>query len=129
MMAFAWSPTLWPILRSTLCSNPRRFISERSCSLKSGAEAPAAEAAYLAGIECAHSQSAKYYELRAITSFARWLKERARTAEAQALLAENYTWFTEGFDTSALKEAKALFDELSDGPALPRRRNKLTKKP
>ena len=51
-----------------------------------------------------------------------------RATEAQTLLREIYGWFTEGFDTSALKEAKALFDELSDEPALPRRCNKLAKK-
>ena len=52
-------------------------------------------------------------ELSATTSLARLLNERGRRAEARAMLADIYGWFTEGFETIALKEAKALLDGLS----------------
>jgi predicted ATPase len=58
-------------------------------------------------------QVAKSYELRATTSLARLLRETDRPEEARATLSEIYGWFTEGFDTADLKDAKALLDELS----------------
>ena len=59
------------------------------------------------------SQKAKSLELRAATSLARLWGEGGRRAEAHGLLSPVYGWFTEGFDTADLKEAKALLDELS----------------
>jgi len=91
---------------------------------RSGAEASTVEAAYRAAIECAHEQGAKYYELQATTSFARWLKAERRTAEAQTLLAEIYSCFTEGFDAPALKEAKTLLADLATAPGTRRRQGK-----
>jgi predicted ATPase len=64
-------------------------------------------------IEIARKQSGKSLELRATTSLARLLAEQGRRNEARTMLAEIYNWFTEGFDTADLKEAKALLDELS----------------
>jgi tetratricopeptide (TPR) repeat protein len=64
-------------------------------------------------IEVARSQSAKSWELRATTSFARLLASQGRREEARTRLGEIYNWFTEGFDTADLKESKALLDELS----------------
>jgi predicted ATPase len=61
----------------------------------------------------ARSQQAKAYELRAATSLARLWGEQDRRAEARELLAPVYAWFTEGFDTADLKEAKALLDEVA----------------
>ncbi len=52
-------------------------------------------------------------ELRATTSLARLLDKQGRREEARMMLAEIYNWFTEGFDTADLKEAKALLEELS----------------
>ena len=57
--------------------------------------------------------SRQRYELRAATSLARLWGEQGRRAEARDLLAPVYSWFTEGFDTADLKEAKALLDELA----------------
>ena len=57
--------------------------------------------------------SAKAWELRAATSLARLWRDQRKRAEARGLLAPVYDWFTEGFDTQDLKEAKALFDELA----------------
>jgi len=64
-------------------------------------------------IEIARSQSAKSWELRATMSLARLIAWHGRRDEARAMLAEIYNWFTEGFDTADLKDAKALLDELS----------------
>jgi class 3 adenylate cyclase/tetratricopeptide (TPR) repeat protein len=63
-------------------------------------------------IELSRKMSAKSPELRATTSLARLLRDTGRADEARTRLAEIYNWFTEGFDTADLKEAKALLDEL-----------------
>ena len=65
-------------------------------------------------IEVARNQSAKSLELRATISLTRLLASLGRRDEARARLAEIYNWFTEGFDTADLKDAKALLDELSN---------------
>src|SRR5439155_17820958 len=67
-----------------------------------------AEACFLKAIEITQQQSAKLWELRAATSLARLWHGQGRWAEAGQLLAEVYGWFTEGFETADLKEAKAL---------------------
>jgi predicted ATPase len=63
-------------------------------------------------LDLARERQPKSLELRAATSLARLWGEQGRRAEAQELLAPVYGWFTEGFDTADLKEAKALFDDL-----------------
>jgi predicted ATPase len=70
------------------------------------------EACYRKAIEIARCQSAKWWELRATNSIVRLLRDTDRRDEARTMLAEIYNWFTEGFDTTDLKEAKALLDEL-----------------
>ena len=65
-------------------------------------------------IEVAQKQSAKSWELRATMSLARLLRDSDRRDEARAMLADIYGWFTEGFDTADLKDARALLDELSE---------------
>jgi adenylate cyclase len=55
---------------------------------------------------------AKALELGATTSLARLLDQQGRRDEARSMLAEIYNWFTEGFDTADLKDAKALLDSL-----------------
>ena len=72
-----------------------------------------AQSCFQRAIEIARKQSAKSWELRASTSLARLLANQGRRDEARAMLAEIYNWFTEGFDTADLKDAKALLDELS----------------
>jgi len=57
-------------------------------------------------------QGAKLFELRATVSLARLLRDTNRRNEARAMLTDIYNWFTEGFDTANLKDAKALLDEL-----------------
>jgi len=65
-------------------------------------------------IQIARRQSAKWWELRAAVSLARLLRHENRRDEARAMLAELYNWFTEGFDTADLQDAKALLEELSE---------------
>lgn len=71
-----------------------------------------AETAFRQAIRIARSQQAKSLELRATTSLARLLASQGEREEARTMLAEIYNWFTEGFDTKDLKEAKALLDDL-----------------
>ncbi len=71
-----------------------------------------AQGCFERAIEIARKQSAKSWELRATTSLARLLDKQGRRDEARTMLAEIYNWFTEGFDTADLKDAKALLDEL-----------------
>jgi adenylate cyclase len=62
----------------------------------------------------ARNQQAKSFELRAATSLARLWQSQGKRDEARQLLGDVYGWFTEGFDTADLKDAKALLDELSE---------------
>ena len=82
-----------------------------------GAHPPAgeedAEACFLKALDIARQQQAKSLELRAATSLARLWLQQGKKAEARHLLAEIYHWFTEGFDTKDLQEAKALLGELA----------------
>jgi class 3 adenylate cyclase/predicted ATPase len=75
----------------------------------------AAEELYRKALSIAGEQEAKLWELRAATSLARLRRDQGRRAEARDLLAPVYGWFTEGFDTPDLKEAKALLDEFEGG--------------
>ena len=74
-----------------------------------------AEELYRKALSIAEEQGAKLWELRAAASLARLRRDQGRRAEARDLLAPVYGWFTEGFDTPDLKEAKALLDTLDDG--------------
>jgi DNA-binding SARP family transcriptional activator/predicted ATPase len=78
--------------------------------LMQGKEAEA-EASLQHAIEVARRQSAKSWELRATTSLARLWQTQGKMSEARHVLAEVYGWFTEGFDTADMKEAKALLEE------------------
>jgi predicted ATPase len=64
-------------------------------------------------LSIAKEQEAKFWELRAATSLAHLRRDQGRPAEARDILAPVYGWFTEGFDTADLKEARALLDELA----------------
>jgi predicted ATPase len=66
-------------------------------------------------IEIAHAQSAKSLELQAATCLARLLAQQGACDRARTILAEIFGWFTEGFNNKALREAKALLDQLGDG--------------
>jgi class 3 adenylate cyclase/predicted ATPase len=81
--------------------------------LKSGdAHAAEVRTCYERALELAREQNAKSWELRATISLARLLDTQGRRDEALTMLSEIYNWFTEGFDTADLKEARALLEEL-----------------
>jgi tetratricopeptide (TPR) repeat protein len=81
--------------------------------MRDGGAAEEAEHCFRAAIDVARTQEARWWELRASMSLAQLLATQGRPDEARAMLAEIYGWFTEGFDTADLKDAKALLDELS----------------
>jgi predicted ATPase len=85
--------------------------AEGIASASSGAAAESQKMAYNRSI--ARAQEAKSWELRAAMSMARLWRDQGKRNEARELLAPVYSWFTEGFDTLDLKEAKALLDELT----------------
>ena len=82
--------------------------------LRSLADEPdAAEACFAQALALAHRQEARSFELRAATSLARLWRERGKPGEARGILGPVYGWFSEGFDTPDLKDAKAVLDTLS----------------
>jgi hypothetical protein len=85
--------------------------SPQSLAPSTQAEAEA-KACFLKAIDIARQQQAKSWELRASTSLARLWQRQGKKAEAHKLLSDVYTWFTEGFDTKDLQEAKALLESL-----------------
>jgi predicted ATPase len=72
-----------------------------------------AEPCFRRSIEVSQQQEAKFFELRATICLARLLGSQNGRAEARAMLTDIYSWFTEGFDTIDMKEAKALLNQLS----------------
>ena len=80
---------------------------------QSGALPEEAVASFQRAVEVAHEQGAKSLELRAAVSLARLWRDQGKVQQARELLAPVYGWFTEGFDTLDLKEAKALLEQLA----------------
>ena len=75
-------------------------------------DTPQAEACFQQALAIARRQQAKSWELRAAMSLSRLWQQQGKRAAARELLAPIYGWFTEGFDTADLQEAKALLEEL-----------------
>ncbi|HUK06663.1 MAG TPA: adenylate/guanylate cyclase domain-containing protein [Stellaceae bacterium] len=88
------------------------LLHEKGRVLASLGETQGAEEALRAALDAARGQGARSPELRASTSLARLWRDQGKRSEARELLAPIYGWFTEGFDTPDLKEAKALLEEL-----------------
>jgi predicted ATPase len=83
-------------------------------ALKSpGSDTTKAQTHFERALSVARAQQAKSWELRAATSLARLWRDQGKRQQARDLLAPVYGWFTEGFDSRDLKEAKALLDELA----------------
>lgn len=78
--------------------------------LNAARDPSAAEQNYRRALAVAEGQSAKLFELRAATSLAKLWRDQGKRAEARALLAPIYNWFTEGFDAPDLMEAKAMLE-------------------
>jgi hypothetical protein len=74
-----------------------------------------AEACFLKAIDISRKQQAKSLELRATMSLARLWQQQGKKAEAHHMLSKIYNWFTEGFDTKDLQEAKELLESLESG--------------
>ena len=102
----------------TIASTDERFIEPelyriRGELLSCGGDTVAAEHDYYLALAEAQKQSSKLYELRAAMSMARLWRDQGKRDEARELLAPVYGWFTEGFATRDLREAKALLEELA----------------
>jgi predicted ATPase len=83
-----------------------------------GVDSPSeAESCFQRAIEIARKQQAKSFELRAAMSLARLWRQQGKCEEGRGLLKEIYDWFTEGFDTPDLKDARALLDEIIQLPS------------
>jgi tetratricopeptide (TPR) repeat protein len=95
-----------------LASKPERFRVHGELLLNQGS-LEKAENDFRESIALARQMGAKAWELRSTMSLARLLASQGRRDEAKTTLTDIYNWFTEGFDTTDLKEAKALLDELS----------------
>ena len=80
--------------------------------LATGGPSDEAAARYHRALAIAREQGARSFELRAATSLARLWRDQGKRAEARALLAPVYGWFTEGFTTRDLIDAKALLDDI-----------------
>jgi predicted ATPase len=89
-----------------------RLEGELLIACDPGAKADA-EVTFCKAIDIAQRQSSKSWELRAAMSLARLWRDQGKVQQAHELLAPVYGWFTEGFDTRDLKEAKALLEQLS----------------
>ena len=72
-----------------------------------------AEGCFRGSLEVARAQQAMSLELRTAMSLARLLRDQGRSEEARALVSPVYDWFSEGFDTADLKDARALLEELA----------------
>ena len=91
-------------------AEPHRLKGELLLLLRGSEEE--AEVCFNQALEVSRGQSAKSLELRAAMSLSRLWQNKSKTAEARELLAGIYGWFTEGFDTPDLVDAKALLEEL-----------------
>ena len=100
--------TLLPYDRTHLTQvSPKSFVASLH------GDRTEAEGCFQRALDVAGCQSAKCLELRAATSLARLWRDRGNRRESRDLLAPIYGWFTEGFDTLDLKQAKSLLDELA----------------
>ena len=82
--------------------------------LEATGDRTAAQQNYSLALTVAARQSAKTFEIRAATSLARLWLDRGKRDEARNLLAPIYNWFTEGFDTPFLREARAVLEQIAD---------------
>jgi adenylate cyclase len=92
---------------------PELYRLKGTLLLQSVANHGEAQTCFHHALNVTRAQQARSLELRAATSLSRLWQQQGKRAEAYQLLAEIYSWFTEGFDTTDLREAKALLDELT----------------
>ena len=106
MLAKKKSPTFWLTIRLNLIKGQLLLMKNPSALRR-------ARQCFTTAIRIARDQKAKSEELAGTIQLARVLAEQGRKSQARSMLRKIYNWFTEGFDTADLKEAKALLDELS----------------
>jgi predicted ATPase len=99
--------------KETWCEAEVHRIVGQIALMSSEPDATKAEAHFERALAVARQQQAKSWELRAAMSLARLWRDQGKVQQAHELLAPVYGWFTEGFDTRDLKEAKALLEELA----------------
>jgi predicted ATPase len=99
--------------QETWCEPEVNRIAGEIALMLPGPDAAKAEACFKQALSVAHQQQARSWELRAAVSLARLWRDQGKVQQAHELLAPVYGWFTEGFDTRDLKEAKALLEELA----------------
>ena len=97
----------------TLAQSSDRRLGSSVPSTTTASTQAEAEECFLKATEISRKQQAKSLELRAVTSLARLWQSQGKRNEAHQMLSEVYNWFTEGFDTKDLQEAKTLIEELS----------------
>ena len=112
-----WTADLHRLKGELLLASTSEASVVRAAGGLADAEA-APEEHFRQAIDIARRQGSKALELRAAVSLGRLWREQGRAAEARQMLSELYGWFTEGFDTADLKEAKALLEDLG-GAAIP----------
>jgi predicted ATPase len=103
------------LLQATGCrmDEPEVHRLKGELLLMQGEAEPDAEKCFQHAIEVAQQQQARSWELRATTSLCRLWQKQGKQEQARQVLTEIYDWFTEGFDTPDLQEARALLEELS----------------
>jgi predicted ATPase len=99
--------------KETWCEAEVNRIAGEIALMSLEPDAAKAEAYFERALAVARAQQAKSWELRAAMSMARLWRDQGKRQQARKLLAPVYGWFTEGFDTRDLKEAKALLEELA----------------
>ena len=111
-----WESELYRLKGELLLNDERKMMNDerKTEEAKLHQQSAEAESCFQQAIEISRRQQAKSLELRAATSLARLWQQQGKTTEARDLLAPAYHWFTEGFDTADLKDAKALLTELSE---------------
>ena len=111
------------------CKFDERYMEAEICRLKGelllkkGEDAGLAKELFHQALEVSRSQKAKSWELRTAMSMGRLLQKHDKAAEAFKMLDEVYRWFSEGFGTADLKDARALLDELKPASAKKDRQN------
>jgi predicted ATPase len=100
--------------KETWCDADLHRLAGDIVLLSGEADTAKTEAHFERALAIARQQQAKSFELRAAMSMARLWRDQGKRGVARDLLAPAYAWFTEGFNTPDLREAKALLDELDD---------------
>src|SRR5262245_12357484 len=101
------------MIRRRLLLKHRRWLRLKEEATRRSPQRTEAEACFRKALDVARRQQAKSLELRAAMSLSRLWQQQGKSDDARALLAPVYGWFTEGFDTADLQEARALLEELS----------------